>query len=110
MQIRPDTLLWRSYHEREEVDERHRHRYEVNPSYLEQLKAAGLVVSGVTPGMKGRGKGLVEAIELDDHPFFLALQSHPEFRSRPMRPSPPFAAFVEAAVAYRNQCLGVTKA
>ncbi len=110
MQIHPGTLLWRSYHEREEVDERHRHRYEVNPAYLEQLKAAGLVVSGVTPGMKGRGKGLVEAIELDDHPFFLALQSHPEFRSRPMRPSPPFAAFVQAAVAYRNQRLGVTKA
>ena len=50
--------------------------------------------------MKGRGAGLVEAIELKDHPFFLGLQSHPEFKSRPMRPSPPFAGFVEAAIRF----------
>ncbi len=100
MQIEPGTLLERVYGGAELVYERHRHRYEVNPAYVALLSEAGLIVSGVTPGMAGRGTGLVEAIELADHPFFLALQSHPEFKSRPMRPSPPFAAFVEAALAY----------
>lgn len=98
MRIRPGTLLHRLYG-KEEVKERHRHRYEVNPAYVETLERAGLVVSGVTPGMKGRGEGLVEAIELKDHPFFLGLQSHPEFKSRPMRPSPPFVGFVAAALS-----------
>ncbi len=102
MQIRLGTLLERVYGGSGVVYERHRHRYEVNPAYVDRLTEAGLVVSGVTPGMEGRGEGLVEAIELEDHPFFLALQSHPEFKSRPMRPSPPFAAFVEAALAYRR--------
>ncbi len=85
------------------VPERHRHRYEVNPAYVERLQAAGLTVSGVTPGMAGRGAGLVEAIELEDHPFFVGLQSHPEFKSRPMRASPPFAGFIAAALAGRAQ-------
>jgi CTP synthase len=67
---------------------------------VDGLERAGLVISAITPGMKGRGAGLVEAIELQDHPFFLALQSHPEFKSRPMRPSPPFAGFVEAAIRF----------
>lgn len=88
------------------VDERHRHRYEVNPVYVDTLKEAGMIVSGVTPGMKGRGEGLVEAIELPDHPFFVGLQSHPEFSSRLMRPSPPFKGFIAAAVAY--QLAGLT--
>lgn len=84
------------------VHERHRHRYEVNPAYVDALKTAGLTVSGVTPGMEGRGAGLVEAVELDGHPFFLGLQSHPEFTSRLMRPSPPFVGFIRAAVARRE--------
>ncbi|MFA7460511.1 MAG: CTP synthetase, partial [Trueperaceae bacterium] len=79
------------------VFERHRHRYEVNPAYVEQLEEAGLTISGVTPGMAGRGAGLVEAIELADHPFFVGVQSHPEFKSRLMRPSPPFTGFIRAA-------------
>jgi CTP synthase len=90
-----------------EVMERHRHRYEVNPAYVERLQAAGLVVSGVTPGMAGRGAGLVEAIELADHPFFVAVQSHPELASRLMRPSPPFTGFIRAAVL-RNRRVTVT--
>ncbi|MDM7325146.1 MAG: CTP synthase, partial [Thermus sp.] len=102
MRIRPGTLLQRLYG-KEEVLERHRHRYEVNPLYVDQLERAGLVISATTPGMRGRGAGLVEAIELKDHPFFLALQSHPEFKSRPMRPSPPFAGFVEAALRYSEE-------
>ncbi|MEJ2667289.1 MAG: CTP synthase [Deinococcales bacterium] len=79
------------------VYERHRHRYEVNPGYVERLERAGLRVSGITPGMAGRGQGLVEAVEIDGHPFFLGVQSHPEFRSRLMRPSPPFRGFIHSA-------------
>ncbi len=102
MKIYEDTLLERLYQppagSDNVVQERHRHRYEVNPAYVDVLEEAGLRVSGVTPGMEGRGAGLVEAIELPDHPFFLGLQSHPEFRSRLMRPSPPFTGFIRAAV------------
>ena len=81
--------------------ERHRHRYEVNPKYADTLRAAGLVVSGVTPGMAGRGAGLVEAVELPEHPFFVGLQSHPEFGTRLMRASPPFKGFIEAALEHK---------
>ncbi|SEJ00751.1 CTP synthase [Deinococcus reticulitermitis] len=84
------------------VKERHRHRYEVNPAYTAPLQAAGLTISGVTPGLEGRGAGLVESIEIADHPFFVALQAHPEFKSRPMRPSPPFAGFVRAALEHQG--------
>ena len=99
MQILKETLLEALYHSEGEhvVYERHRHRYEVNPEYVASLKNAGLVISGITPGMKGRGEGLVEAIELPDHPFFVGLQSHPEFKSRLMNPSPPFQGFIKAA-------------
>jgi CTP synthase len=85
--------------------ERHRHRYEVNPKYVQQLEQAGLTISGTTPGMKGRGVGLVEAIELADHPFFVGVQSHPEFGSRLARPSPPFRGFIAAALAYQTSKL-----
>lgn len=84
------------------VTERHRHRYEVNPEYVEKLKAGGLTISGVTPGMDGRGAGLVESIEITEHPYFVALQAHPEFKSRPMRPSPPFVGLIKAALAHKN--------
>ncbi len=112
MQVMPGTLLAQLYAGRLEaaahgghpsaVFERHRHRYEVNPAYVDALKAVGLVVGGVTPGMAGRGEGLVESVELPGHPFFLGLQSHPEFTSRLMRPSPPFTGFIRAAVARRR--------
>lgn len=84
------------------VTERHRHRYEVNPEYVEKLKEAGLTISGVTPGMDGRGAGLVESVEITEHPYFVALQAHPEFKSRPMRPSPPFVGLIKAALARKN--------
>ena len=111
MQVRPGTQIAALYAGRLEgagaegggvVLERHRHRYEVNPGYVERLTAAGLVVSGVTPGMAGRGAGLVEAVEVPEHPFFVGLQSHPEFTSRIMRPSPPFTGFIRAAVERRR--------
>ncbi len=100
MELSEGTVLAGLYAEQgagREVFERHRHRYEVNPTYVPQLTAAGLVVSGVTPGMAGRGAGLVEAVELPEHPFFVGVQSHPEFKSRLMRPSPPFTGFIRAA-------------
>jgi CTP synthase len=76
-----------------DISERHRHRYEVNPRYVEQLEAGGLVISGTNPK-----RGLVEMIELPQHPFFVATQAHPEFKSRPLTPHPLFVAFVRAAV------------
>jgi CTP synthase len=75
------------------IHERHRHRYEVNNAYRQQLVEAGLVVSGTF--QDGR---LVEIVELLDHPWFVASQFHPEFKSRPTRPAPLFRGFVEAAL------------
>lgn len=75
------------------VHERHRHRFEFNNAYREQLQAAGLVISGHSPD--GR---LVEIVELADHPFMLGSQFHPEFKSRPTKPHPLFWGFVQAAV------------
>lgn len=77
------------------VYERHRHRYEFNNAYREQIEAAGLVISGTSPD--GR---LVEIVELPNHPWFLAVQFHPEFTSRPNRPQPLFREFVKAAITY----------
>jgi CTP synthase len=75
------------------IYERHRHRYEVNLFLRKRLEAAGLVVSGTSPDER-----LVEMIELDDHPFYVASQFHPEFKSRPERPAPLFRDFVGAAL------------
>ncbi|WP_018133023.1 CTP synthase [Effusibacillus pohliae] len=79
------------------IHERHRHRYEFNNEYREQLTQAGLVISGTSPD--GR---LVEIIELADHPWFVASQFHPEFTSRPNRPQPLFRDFIKAALQYRK--------
>jgi CTP synthase len=78
------------------VSERHRHRYEVNNAYRGRLAAAGLVFSGTSPD-----GSLVEAIELPDHPWFVGVQCHPEFRSKPTRPHPLFREFVGAALRHR---------
>jgi CTP synthase len=75
------------------VKERHRHRYEFNNEYRDRLEAADLNIVGTSPDGK-----LVEMVELADHPFYLASQFHPEFTSRPSRPNPLFAAFMQAAV------------
>ena len=80
------------------IYERHRHRYEVNNFLRRRLEAAGLVVSGTTPDER-----LVEVIELPDHPFFVASQFHPEFKSRPERPAPLFREFVGAAQRYMRE-------
>jgi CTP synthase len=75
------------------IQERHRHRFEVNNDYLDTLEKAGLRISGIWPE-----KELVELIELPDHPWFVGSQFHPEFRSRPWEPHPLFSAFVKASL------------
>lgn len=90
--LKPGTISAKAYGEKK-VNERHRHRYEFNNDYREALEKAGLVLAGLSPD--GR---LVELIELENHPFFVASQFHPEFKSRPGRPHPLFDAFIQAAM------------
>lgn len=93
------TKAYAAYGE-EMISERHRHRYEFNNAYRDRLVEAGLVVSGTTPDGY-----LVEIIELDNHPWFVACQFHPEFKSRPTRPHPLFRDFIGAAVAHQSAIL-----
>ena len=91
------AVLWEGSHAEEiygaaEISERHRHRFEVNNAYRGALEEHGMVVAGVHPRLD-----LVEVVELKDHPFFIATQYHPEFRSKPTRPHPLFREFVKAA-------------
>jgi CTP synthase len=95
VRVVPGTKAMTAY-DTDEVQERHRHRYEVNNDLRPQLETAGLVVCGTTAD--GR---LVEMIELQDHPWFVASQFHPEFKSRPTRPAPLFRDFVGAAARLR---------
>jgi CTP synthase len=94
--IEKGTLAHQAYG-KTEISERHRHRYEFNNKYLEPLKAAGVVISGVSPD-----GALVEIIELKDHPWFLGCQFHPEFKSNPRKPHPLFTAFIAAALKHKE--------
>lgn len=98
----PGSLAHRLYG-KDVITERHRHRYEFNNQYLEQLEAAGLKVSGKS--IDGR---LVEVVEIPDHPWFLACQFHPEFTSTPRHGHPLFTGFVEAAVIQSQESKGIT--
>lgn len=91
--IVPGTTMERCYGEKE-ISERHRHRYEFNNDYRAVLEASGLTLSGMSPD--GR---LVETVELKDRPFYVGVQYHPEFKSRPNRPHPLFGGFISAALA-----------
>ena len=82
----------------ENIEERHRHRYEVNNDYRDQLEKAGMMLSGLSPD--GR---IVEMVEIPEHPWFIATQAHPELKSRPNRPHPLFRGFVEAALAHKDE-------
>jgi CTP synthase len=93
--ILPGTLAAKAYGTTM-IRERHRHRFEVNNAYVERLKKA-LVFSGVNPQ-----RNLVEIIELKGHPWFLAVQFHPEFQSKPNRAHPLFAAFIAAAIKHKG--------
>ena len=89
--IKKDTLAYEIYGE-ENINERHRHRFEYNNEYKERLENAGLICSGTSPD-----GNLVEIVEYRNHPFFIAGQFHPEFKSRPDRPAPLFKALIKAA-------------
>ena len=91
-EIKPETLMERCYGLLS-ISERHRHRYEFNNDYRDVLSEAGLVISGTSPD-----NSLVETVELSDHPFYIGVQYHPEFKSRPNRPHPIFKEFVGASL------------
>jgi CTP synthase len=90
--LKPGTKAYEAYGE-ELISERHRHRYEFNEKYLAQFEAAGMIASGVNPDT-----GLVEVVEVTDHPWFVAAQYHPEYKSTVANPAPLFVAFVAAAM------------
>jgi CTP synthase len=95
--LQPDSIAQKAYHTQELIHERHRHRYEFNNVYRNQYEAHGMRFSGLSPD-----GGLVEIMELPSHPFFLAVQFHPEFKSKPTKAHPLFARFVEAAIERRG--------
>ena len=94
--IKKGTLTSKIYKE-EIIYERHRHRYEVNNKFKEEIEKHGLVISGMSPD-----NNLIEMIEIKDHPYFIASQFHPEFKSRPWEPAPMFKYFIEAASENNN--------
>lgn len=95
--LKKDTVAEKAYG-KTEVYERHRHRFEFNPNYEKVLTKAGLVISGKNPK-----HGLVEIVEIKNHPWFLGCQFHPEFKSKPLEPHPFFKAFIGASYAYRRK-------
>ncbi len=99
--LRAGTRVREAYGGIDEIEERHRHRYEVNNAYRQQLEDAGLIIAGTSPSGE-----LVEFVELAEHPWFVATQAHPEFASRPTRPHPLFAGLVAAAYDHRRQAVG----
>ena len=90
--LKDGTKIKEAYANQDVIEERHRHRYEFNSDYLADFENGGLVISGKSPD--GR---IVETVEVKDHPFFVGVQFHPEFTSRPEVANPIFAAFVKAA-------------
>jgi CTP synthase len=96
IELKPQTLAWKIFGELDSVRMRFRHRYEVDPRYIEQLEKAGLVFSGKAPGQP-----IMQILELPSHPFFIGTQAHPCLTSRPLRPHPMFAGFVAAALQKR---------
>ncbi len=95
-EIKKGTIIHKLY-ESGKVSERHRHRYEVNPEYVEKLERCGLVFSGKSPDGV-----LMEFMELPNHPYYVATQAHPEFKSRPMKPAPMFNGLIKAAKKRRR--------
>ncbi|HEE9566074.1 TPA: CTP synthase [Campylobacter coli] len=93
--IKEKSLLAKVYNNAKNIKERHRHRYEANPKYRKEFEDKGLIVSG-------ESEGLIEAVELNNHPFFLAVQFHPEFTSRLERVNPVICGFIKAAISYED--------
>lgn len=94
--LMPSTIAQKAYG-KSSISERHRHRYEFNNKYRSKFEKLGFVISGVNPE-----QNLVEIVELKDHPFFIGVQFHPEFKSRFLSPHPLFAAFVSAAIHHKS--------
>ena len=94
--ISPDTLMMKAYG-KGLIEERHRHRYEFNNKYLEKFEQNGMIATGINPET-----GLVEILEVEDHPWFVACQFHPEFKSRPNRAHPLFSEFIHHALLKKN--------
>ena len=90
--IKKGTLAEKVY-KKSKIAERHRHRYEYNNKYKDKMEEAGLIASGTSPD--GR---LVEIVEIKDHPYFIGVQFHPEFKSRPDKPAPLFVELVKASI------------
>ncbi len=95
--VKPNTRAAEAY-QREEVSERHRHRYEFNNAYMRDFEEKGMVFSGINPE-----RNLVEIVEVSEHPWFVGVQSHPEFQSKPNKAHPLFAAFIRAAMEQRKK-------
>lgn len=95
--LKKDSIVWRAYG-RESIAERHRHRFEINPMYVQRLSQAGFIPVGIWPA-----RGLIEILELQGHPWFLGTQFHPELLSRPNRPHPVFRDFVAAGLKLSAQ-------
>ena len=93
--VKPNSLLAKVYNNAKNIKERHRHRYEANPKYRKEFEDKGLIVSG-------ESEGRIEAVELNNHPFFLAVQFHPEFTSRLERVNPVICGFIKAAISYED--------
>lgn len=95
--ILPDTQMARCYG-KEMIRERHRHRYEFNNKFRKELESAGLILSGTSPD-----GSIVETVEIREHPFYVGVQFHPEFKSRPNKPHPLFCGFIQNAAMQRTQ-------
>ncbi|GAA4282348.1 CTP synthase [Gaetbulibacter aestuarii] len=102
--LKRESRVWDIY-KSEHIKERHRHRYEFNSEYMERIKDAGMIPTGLNPDT-----GLVEIIEIPDHPWFVGVQYHPEYRSTVANPHPLFVAFVKAALNYNKKNRGVRMA
>ena len=96
-EIQKGTKAYSAYG-RQRISERHRHRYEFNNKYLNDIKANGMIPSGINPET-----GLVEIIEITDHPYFLGVQYHPELKSTVENPHPLFVRFVKAAMEFKSK-------
>ena len=96
-QLKRGTLVYHLYGDKDNISERHRHRYEVNPEFIEKLESHGLVFSGRSPDRK-----LMEFMELPSNTFHVGTQAHPEFKSRPLRPAPLFDGLIKAAIKKKS--------
>ena len=103
-ELKPDSIVGQVYDEKL-IEERHRHRYEFNDTYKEQIEASGLITTGYNPDTQ-----LVEIVELPSHPWFVGVQYHPEYKSTVANPHPLFVAFVKAALSYKKEKISATLA